>query len=445
MKKKQSKRSKNARSAAQRIRRRAAPVAVSYRTVAHPTSRRSVRFKRREFVRSVDVITGAGGPSDYQYLMIQTNPGISSAFPWLSAQAAGYQQYRFHSLRYEYIPRVGTSESGALYMAAEYDVDQGAPQDEKVISAYDGCVEDNLWQKLALRVDCKGLHASAPRRYIRTSTDTTGEKYDGAIIYIATQGAQSAKSYGKIWVDYDIELFIPQREPTQPADTGSASWTIAEPAEDLGYSSSTPLNFQNPLFDNLKGYLTPYYVLGAFAGWKVLNSFFGRTKVSVPVSAGSTDQPLVAALSLNVNGAPVASTSSTNNSTPPSGFYAQDDIVLDFAGPFAAGDIIDVTLSNIANALPFTANLISAYGSAMWEYYSRYFPSFFTAPSAATYVPKPRILSPVERKLLMTRGYVPPGAKVKKKKEEKAESKEAPPRLPTGYILVKTPASAKSE
>ena len=54
-------------------------------------------------------------------LLFQVNPGNVNLFPWLSTISTCYERYRFHKLRYEYVPWIGTSATGAIQCSFDYD------------------------------------------------------------------------------------------------------------------------------------------------------------------------------------------------------------------------------------------------------------------------------------------------------------------------------------
>jgi hypothetical protein len=141
------------------------------------------------------------------------NPGMSQTFPWLSQQATSWEQYRFKRLRFTFVTRVGTTSLGSVIMALDYDPLDLPPATEEDITQFDGAVEDAVWARdMSVRADIKDMFAVGPRKYIRSGAAMNLRTSDAGIFHVATVGcATDVNVIGKVWVEYEVEFFIPQK------------------------------------------------------------------------------------------------------------------------------------------------------------------------------------------------------------------------------------------
>jgi len=170
--------------------------------------RKSFIVAHRELLASV---TGSTNFTINQQIAIQ--PGLSASFPWLSTQAIGYEQYRFRKLRFCYYTRTGSNVPGSCMLIVDYDAADAAPANEQVASAYRDSEEVAPWvPEFCLDADIKALHPDGNRKFIRTGTLAANldvKTYDCGNFYVATVDG-TAVNWGKLWVEYEIEFFVPQ-------------------------------------------------------------------------------------------------------------------------------------------------------------------------------------------------------------------------------------------
>lgn len=174
----------------------------------------SCRVKHCELLGSV---TGSNNfVVDINNGTFQINPGLVTSFPWLSSQAAAWEKYKFHNLRFIYHTKCSTSVPGSVLLGLDYDASDVAPTDEKQLSSFYGSVESAPWKEIVFQCDMKRM---ADSRYIRVSavTGVDIKTYDQGNFYVGTVDG-TAVPWGKLWVEYDVELQIPQQNP--PAGIG---------------------------------------------------------------------------------------------------------------------------------------------------------------------------------------------------------------------------------
>jgi hypothetical protein len=170
--------------------------------VIRQTSPVSTRIKHRE------LFTNITGQADFISTSYPINPGNNTLFPWLATQAKGWQKYRFSSLRIVYYTRTGTTTIGSLTMAVNRDSNEQAPHDDVEISAMAGAVEDAPWKTIAMQVDLTDhspLFVRGPAQPANSDLKT----YDFGVFLLAVSNGVNNTPWGRLWVEYDIELMFP--------------------------------------------------------------------------------------------------------------------------------------------------------------------------------------------------------------------------------------------
>lgn len=212
----------------------------------------SCRVRHRELVGSVNGSTAF----TVQYALA-INPGLQATFPWLSLMAAGYEQYKFHSLKFRYLTRCGTSTPGSVLLAPDYDASEASPVSEQVTAAFQNCVEDAPWKDMVCSLDAKSMNRSVERHYTRNGAiplNSDIKLYDVASLFVCAVDGVADFSWGKLWVEYDIEFFSPQLNPTGAPFTaggkitGGGTLTAANP---LGTNPTVEVGTTGILASNL--------------------------------------------------------------------------------------------------------------------------------------------------------------------------------------------------
>jgi len=217
-------------SRARSVRVDSAPVAVSApqrsRIRASPSSGR--RVANSELVASIV------GSTDFAVTKFTINPGLLATFPWLSTSAVQYQQYRFHRLAVRYVTRAPTSSTGSVIISPDYTASDDPPATETIASNTQDAIEDSTWKEITCRLDCRAMYATSQRKLVRAG-NLAGDMqlYDSARVYVCTIGqADDSTVIGKLWLDYDVEFFIPQDSSlihTNPTVTSEFTLDSAHP------------------------------------------------------------------------------------------------------------------------------------------------------------------------------------------------------------------------
>lgn len=140
------------------------------------------------------------------------NPGMNKTFPWLSNEAKGWESYRINRMRFIWVPTSGTSVAGNIIMGPDYDAADAAPAGETFMSAYSDTEEGNVWCRFDTELSRDLLNGESRRKYIRDGplADNLDIKtYDSGNFFVCSTDDAAANS-GKLWVEYDIDLYNPQ-------------------------------------------------------------------------------------------------------------------------------------------------------------------------------------------------------------------------------------------
>jgi hypothetical protein len=193
------------------------------------TGRGGQRVVHKELIDGAVVINSAYSAAAVTRYAI--NPGMSDIFPWLSTIAKQYEKYKVHRLRFIYVPYVASSTAGTAMMMVDYNVQDPVPTTETQFMDHPRSTTCSIWEPLAYSCSVRDIHSSSKELYIR-STNVAGDlkTFDaGRFFFLINNG--SGSTCGKLYVEYDIELLIPQLGPATyltPVGTGYFSSITAQ-------------------------------------------------------------------------------------------------------------------------------------------------------------------------------------------------------------------------
>lgn len=185
------------------------------------TAQNSRRIIHRELVGSVS------GSTSFNVTRYALNPGLSLTFPWLSSQATGWEQYRFNMLKFEYITRCATSTAGSVILSPEYDPSDAPPANEAAATNAMDSVEDAPWKNISCSLTTTAMFPQGPRKFIRSS-NVAGDvrNFDAGAFFLCTVEEAGTDPIGKLWVEYDVELFVPQTAVQAPVGTQTSMFAM---------------------------------------------------------------------------------------------------------------------------------------------------------------------------------------------------------------------------
>lgn len=248
--------------------------------------KRSIRIRHAEYLGDV---TSSVAFAVQSFIL---NPGISATFPWLSAIAANFQQYKIHGLLFEFKSTAAFAVNnanvalGTLIMSTQYNVGRPNFSSKLEMESYEFCTSGRPTETMLHPVECASGEAPLKELYVRNGAVPDGEDarfYDYAKFQLATVGVQQASNVGELWITYDIELFKPRVQPggsTPGLFTKIANGAYSN-AQPLGLIQTIPLG--NLGLSVLAGYTTLFWPASYTTGRYLINLVWqgGSTAVTV--------------------------------------------------------------------------------------------------------------------------------------------------------------------
>jgi hypothetical protein len=174
----------------------------------------SIIVRHKEFIGSVR------GSQDFVVrYALPINPGMAVTFPWLSAIAGNFQQYRVRGMVYHYVPTSGSAVAstnnalGSVMMQTSYRASDLPPTAKVTMLNEYWSNEAMPSEAFAHPIECNPDENPFNIQYVRQKAVPTEDNrllYDLGTTYVAVQGQQiSDVILGDLWVTYEIELKKP--------------------------------------------------------------------------------------------------------------------------------------------------------------------------------------------------------------------------------------------
>jgi hypothetical protein len=123
---------------------------------------------------------------------------------------------------FHFITKTIFTSPGSVIVAPEYDSIEGAPLNEKVAFTYEDAKDGSPYVSFACPLKVSALHPNGAPKLVRAGSVPTGgvkNDYDAGQVWVCTQdGLGTTTLWGKVWVEYDCELFTPQSNPLGSSD-----------------------------------------------------------------------------------------------------------------------------------------------------------------------------------------------------------------------------------
>lgn len=174
------------------------------------------RLQHREYIRDISSSLGFASTT------FQLNPGQSTLFPWLSAIAQNFEEYKVHGMVVYLNTTSATAVSstntalGIWGIVTQYDPSETDFTTKQQCENYVGCQTAVPSCSLIHGVECKPSVNVLDKFFVRAGFTPAVEDlkfYDLGKIQVFTQGSQAVSTIGEMWVSYDIEFMKP-RLPT---------------------------------------------------------------------------------------------------------------------------------------------------------------------------------------------------------------------------------------
>lgn len=201
---------------------------VSHNTITNPGSYHSrgvdqiplmhndigtTRVRHREYVRDVPSST------DFQNITFRIQPTNTALFPWLSALAQNYEQYKILGLIFEFrslsanaLNSVNTA-LGSVSMATQYNALDTPFVNKQQVLNYQFGTSCKPSESMIHPLECDPQQTPNQPLYIAIGNAEPGDArlYDFGILNYVTIGMQQANvTIGELWVSYDILLIKPR-------------------------------------------------------------------------------------------------------------------------------------------------------------------------------------------------------------------------------------------
>lgn len=234
----------------------------------------------REYVGSVT------SSNDLSFAQLRINPADPVTFPWLSTIAGAYEKFKIKKMKICYQKNCASITPGYVYMYPDYNVERTAMTTEALFLNTMDVVETSPWVSTDLTI--KPAKLNQLKTYlIRSPYETYSGKdyllYDPLNIFIGTAQslANDPINVGRIFIDYEIELTIPDPETnlrlysldvhytgltTSLANGGGYVPDLTAPATTY-YRGNYPISTQQQGFtfsDNFCGLCQIYFVGSGF-------------------------------------------------------------------------------------------------------------------------------------------------------------------------------------
>lgn len=238
-------------------------------------TKRGFIIQNREYIQ--DIASGLGAATAFDISGFNLNPGVSSTFPWLSAIARNFEEYKFHGLVFEFKTlsvdaiAASTVNIGSVFMACDYNVLHGPFTSKQAVENYEFSVSGKPSQTLLLPIECKRAQTPVSTLYVRDDATVVGPSdlrlYDLGLMCIGTQGLPApAASIGELWVSYEVEFFKPNIISGGPPSGGGGGGEVSCSNRWNLMNSGTAgwTSYQNAAGGGIFGYYSTTYATSAF-------------------------------------------------------------------------------------------------------------------------------------------------------------------------------------
>lgn len=172
----------------------------------------TIRVRKRECIAHINAT------SDFNNNVFPINPGLSEVFPWLSAIAQNYEQYRFNGLVFQFkstssdaIASTTNLGLGQVILATDYNADSDPFVNDLQMLGSMFCNSDKPSRDILHAIECAPSETAQKLFYVRSGDVPSGADarlYDLGIFQLATlnMGADYT-GMGTLWITYDVTFY----------------------------------------------------------------------------------------------------------------------------------------------------------------------------------------------------------------------------------------------
>jgi len=226
-------------------------------------------------VRHREYITDITASINFVITSLPINPGLVATFPWVSAIAQSFEQYRVRGMVFEFkstssnaiLSGATSSALGTIIMATSYNPQTNDFVDKRTMENYQYASSNNPSKTFYHPIECARAQTPINELYVRVGSVPVGQDarlYDLGTFFIATIGQQANGGVlGELWVTFEIEFLKPKLISSLGLNILSDHWTatsynninywlgaIPSPFSTLGLTLSTALGLNVISFPN---------------------------------------------------------------------------------------------------------------------------------------------------------------------------------------------------
>jgi hypothetical protein len=188
---------------------REVPVAAAYSAgISTGQPRISTTKSGSKLICHKELVNIVSGTAAFTATQISLQPALGSTYQWLSTQCNGWEKYRYRKVTATYYTRTGTNVPGTVMLVPDYDAADPPPTSELQASSFHGSKDDAPWKTITLEFDM----ARSQELFLRAgplAPNLDIKTYDFANMFICTTDGAAA-NWGKVYIEYEIELINPQ-------------------------------------------------------------------------------------------------------------------------------------------------------------------------------------------------------------------------------------------
>lgn len=178
--------------------------------------KKSVRVRNCEYL--TDIISSTG----FEATEFPLNPAVAGTFPWVSAMANLFTEYRFHGLIFVFKSTSATALNstntalGTVIMSTQYNSNRDLFYSKLEMENHEFSASGSPSQSMMHAVECDPKITPYNTHFLRNAALDNDEDinlYDWGRFTIATVGMQASSTIGELWVSYDIEFLKPRLNP----------------------------------------------------------------------------------------------------------------------------------------------------------------------------------------------------------------------------------------
>lgn len=167
-----------------------------------------VRIRHREYIGDIS------SSINFTNTVYPINPSNATTFPWLSAVAEQFEQYRFSGLLFEFISTSADALNstntalGAVILATDYDAEDAPYVNQQQMLSATYANSGRPSANILHAVECAPDSLVTQWLYTRSSTvlnsSADARLYELGNFQVATHGSQAVATIGQLWVTYDV-------------------------------------------------------------------------------------------------------------------------------------------------------------------------------------------------------------------------------------------------